>query len=615
MPPTLHHPHRSGVPVRRRRVVIAAITLVCLGVGVLAATSATADPTRRPSPTTPTSRPPASVPVSPASPSSPPAPSGTANPSGLPSAPASPSTAAVMPTGTAPENGGGNPWGWDIAGTVANAVMAFLDKVAAQTGGPVFDLLGRTVLATPDLTHQAEVRALWTACLAAADTGFVLFIVIAGVQLASRQTLQSRYGFKQLVPRLLIGMVAANCSLPLITTAIQLANAVTAAVTHGALDGKPAQQAIHQIVAQALHQHNFLESCLELGVIVLGVAVLVSFIARLAILILLIAASPLALACFALPQTEGVARLWCRGVAGVLAIQIAQAVTLVAIARVFLTPRAHLFLGLPTDAASLINLLVAATLLWIMCKIPGWVRRVVFRQPITLLPGRPQLMPRTVSRVVKGVIVARTLGALGLAGHSARAATAHRPRAGSTARSTASVAQRPRRTATAGSARRPTRTHASGQVRRSARVTAPAAFSHAPTVQTPLAAAAGSAAAPAFSHAPSPAAARRSGSVPPRRPQFSHEARPQPPTSAPTPASAPRFSHAQPAAPTPPANTAPAAPRTVSHPAQPVFSDAPSRQSAPKRPPAPGSPVFSDAPKPAPTRGSRRRRPDRKDIP
>jgi hypothetical protein len=529
----------------------------------------------------------------------------------------------VIPTGGAPEDGGGNPWGWDIAGTVANAVMAFVAKVAVQTGGPVFDLLGRTVLATPDLTHQAEVRALWTACLVAADTGFVLFIVIAGVQLASRETLQSRYGFKELVPRLLVGMVAANCSLPLITTAIQVTNAVTAAVTHEALDGTPTRQAVHQIATQALHQRNFLASCLGLGVIVLAVAVLASFVARLAILILLIAVSPMALACFASPQTEGAAKLWCRGVAGVLTIQIAQAVTLVALVRVFLIPRAHLFLGLPSDAAGLINLLVAATLLWIMCKIPGWVRRLVFRQPITLLPGRPQLVPHSVSRVVKGLIVAKTLGALGLVGHrAARTATTARsmarPRAGTSA---ARAAHGPKQSGPPVTARRAGRTRAPGQTRPFAHPrgpAGPAAFSHAPTVQTPFAAPAGSPTPPAFSHAARPAASPRPGSAP-ARPQFSHAPTRQTAASTPSaPASAPQFSHAQP--PTPARAGLSASGR--SRPAPPVFSDAPVHQAAPKRPPAPAALVFSDPPKPSsrqpnPRQPSprRRRRPDRKDTP
>jgi hypothetical protein len=517
----------------------------------------------------------------------------------LPSWPAAPTGGEVLPTGGAPEDGGGNPWGGDIAGTVADAITAFVAKVVAQTSGPVFDLLGRTVLATPDLTHQAQVRALWTACLVAADTGFVLFIVIAGVQLAARETVQTRYGFKQLIPRLLVGMIAANCALPVIAQAITLTNAVTAAVTHEALDTTTTHAAVHQIATQALHQHNFLESCLELGIIVLAVAVLLSFVARLAILILLIAGSPLALACFALPQTDGVARLWCRAIGGVLGIQIAQAVTLVALARVFLTPRAHLLLGFPTDANSLINLLVAITLLWIMCKIPGWVRRLVFRQPLTLLPGRPHLVPRTVSRVVKAVVITKTLGALGVFGHRTAGHAATRPHAASTgprvrrAPGARPAAARPaRRTGTT----RPTPARPAPA--------GPAAFSHAPVTQTPLPGPAGYTGPPAFSHAPAPATPRRLAGPPPT-PRFSHAAATHQPGPPPAPRpSVPRFSHpAQPAT----AAAALARPATLAPPPAAVFSHAPAAEAAPRRPPTPATPVFSDAPTPAPPSPHRRR--------
>jgi hypothetical protein len=534
----------------------------------------------------------------------------------LPSWPTAPTGGEILPTGGAPENGGGNPWGWDIAGTVADAITAFVAKVVAQTSGPVFDLLGRTVLATPDLTHQDQVRALWTACLAAADTGFVLFIVIAGVQLAARETVQTRYGFKQLIPRLLFGMIAANCALPVIAQAITLANAVTAAVTHQALDATTTRAAVHQIATQALHQHNFLESCLELGIIVLAVAVLVSFVARLAILILLIAGSPLALACFALPQTDGVARLWCRAFAGVLAIQIAQTVTLVALARVFLTSRAHLLFGFPADANSLVNLLVAATLLWIMCKIPGWVRRLVFRQPLTLLPGRPHLVPHTVSRVVKAVVITKALGALGVFGHRTASRAATRPHAGAAgprvrrAPTARPAAARPtRRTGTASPAPvRPAPVRPASVRPASAGL---AAFSHAPVTQTPLPASVGHAGPPTFSHTPAAAPPHTPAGRPPA-PRFSHAATAQQPVPPPTtrPA-APRFS--QPATP-PTVMARPTAPAATDPRA--VFSHASTAQAAPRRPPAPATPAFSDAPTPTPHRRRiRTRRTDTKASP
>src|SRR5262249_19788437 len=77
----------------------------------------------------------------------------------------------------------------------------------------------------------------------------------------------------------------------------------------------------------------------------------------------------------ALPQTEGIARWWWRALAGVLAIQAAQAVVLVAALRLFFTePWAALVTGTaagPGSAAAFdgIQLLF---LLYILIRIPFW---------------------------------------------------------------------------------------------------------------------------------------------------------------------------------------------------------------------------------------------------
>ena len=76
---------------------------------------------------------------------------------------------------------------------------------------------------------------------------------------------------------------------------------------------------------------------LALFAVALVLILAVVFVARLMLTVLLIAVAPLALACHALPQTEGIARWWWRAFAGLLLIQSAQALVLVAAARVFFT--------------------------------------------------------------------------------------------------------------------------------------------------------------------------------------------------------------------------------------------------------------------------------------
>jgi hypothetical protein len=112
-------------------------------------------------------------------------------------------------------------------------------------------------------------------------------------------------------------------------------------------------------------------------VAVLATVVLATYVIRLALVVLLVVAAPVALVCHALPQTEGLARLWWRAFAGTLAVQVAQSLVLVTALRVFLASGGPSNLGI-SSTGGMVDLLVAACLCWVMVKIPTWVGRMVF---------------------------------------------------------------------------------------------------------------------------------------------------------------------------------------------------------------------------------------------
>jgi hypothetical protein len=93
-------------------------------------------------------------------------------------------------------------------------------------------------------------------------------------------------------------------------------------------------------------------------------------------LTLLTAAAPLALACHALPHTEGLAYLWWRAITGVLGVQAAQALVMITALRVFFTSEPVLFGHHQTKA--LFDLLLVVCLLYVLIRIPSWVSRMVF---------------------------------------------------------------------------------------------------------------------------------------------------------------------------------------------------------------------------------------------
>ncbi len=97
---------------------------------------------------------------------------------------------------------------------------------------------------------------------------------------------------------------------------------------------------------------------------------------RAVLVMLLIVGAPFALACHALPQTEGIANLWWRSLAAVLSIQIAQALVLVTAIKVLLVTNGSASLGL--GGSSLVLLLVVLCVFWIMLRIPVWAERIVF---------------------------------------------------------------------------------------------------------------------------------------------------------------------------------------------------------------------------------------------
>ena len=99
-----------------------------------------------------------------------------------------------------------------------------------------------------------------------------------------------------------------------------------------------------------------------LGLIVaaLALGLLVTCVGRAALVAILVAGAPLALALHALPQTNGLARLWWRALATALGVQVGQALVLVVALRVFFDADRARVLGIGTN--QLADLLVSGGL-------------------------------------------------------------------------------------------------------------------------------------------------------------------------------------------------------------------------------------------------------------
>ena len=110
---------------------------------------------------------------------------------------------------------------------------------------------------------------------------------------------------------------------------------------------------------------------LALVAVILALVFAVTYVLRLMGVILLTAVAPLALACYALPQTAWAARWWWRAMTAVLVIPAAQALVMTAAVKVFFTTA-----WVNTSSGQyLLHMIITICLLYILLRIPFWIAR------------------------------------------------------------------------------------------------------------------------------------------------------------------------------------------------------------------------------------------------
>src|SRR5437868_5358647 len=184
--------------------------------------------------------------------------------------------------------------GWfDVVCKAKKAINGWFTDLVKDAINPVFGMLGKSLLATPQLDQQSRVQGLWTGSLVVANACYVLLVLIGGITLMGRQSLQSSYTVKDIAPRLVVCMVASNVSLLLIGKAIEFANALSAALLGQGVDPEDAAGQLQKIVLHAVNPTD-VSMFIVLGVIwvvVLALVLVLIYIVRIMLTILLIAAA------------------------------------------------------------------------------------------------------------------------------------------------------------------------------------------------------------------------------------------------------------------------------------------------------------------------------------
>jgi hypothetical protein len=265
----------------------------------------------------------------------------------------------------------------DFGCKAGQAITGWFAGLVTSAVNPLFGLLGKTLLSTPQAGSFGTVRSLWAGSLAIADAGYVLLILAGAVLIMTHQSAQSSYAVKDIAPRLVTGFIASNLSLVIAGQAVSLADGLSAALAGQGLNPAASAVMLRSLIERVVATAGLFFILLAVFAIVLVVVLTVIYVTRLMLTVVLIAVAPLALACHALPQTEGIARWWWRAFTGILLIQSAQAIVLVAAARLFFTEQwLSLIAGAAgPQAAVALDAVQLLCLLYILIRIPFWIGR------------------------------------------------------------------------------------------------------------------------------------------------------------------------------------------------------------------------------------------------
>ncbi|WP_035851180.1 hypothetical protein [Kitasatospora azatica] len=298
---------------------------------------------------------------------------------------------------------------WDIPGQIRQAITGWLADLIRPLVNPLINSVVRALLTTPDPASSPRIRELWEAMRVIAVAGYGLFVLAAGITTMTHGSIQQRWGVQDLLPRLVLGIAASNLSLTICTTLLELTNAIAAAIFgDGVSADDVAGTLIGLLLAQLTGDAPLYILVIQLVALTLGAVLLITVLVRTAAIILLTVASPLMLACHAHPLSDGVARLWWRAYLGCLGTEIAQAIAFLVCVKALLDPNNY---GLVTLGATtqLINLMLLCCTLYLLIKIPSWIRRIVTApaRTITGSAAGPKIPGLRILRKV-------ALGALGM---------------------------------------------------------------------------------------------------------------------------------------------------------------------------------------------------------
>jgi hypothetical protein len=261
----------------------------------------------------------------------------------------------------------------DFTCQISQSITSWFASLVESAINPVLGIIGNDLLSTPQPGSFPAVTGMWGTSLSVADAAYVLFVLAGGILLMGYETVQVSTSAKEIAPRLFLGLAAANLSLIFISRAIDLGNGLASALAGQGADPQSAGAALSTTIRNSISTGGIFIILLALVAVILALVLAVTYVLRLMGLILLTAVAPLALACYALPQTAWAARWWWRAMTALMVIPAAQALVMSAAVKVFFTTA-----WVNTSISQyLLHMLITICLLYILMRIPFWISKPV----------------------------------------------------------------------------------------------------------------------------------------------------------------------------------------------------------------------------------------------
>ena len=296
--------------------------------------------------------------------------------------------------------GGLNPLNW--AGDIVNAVFTIVGKALLEAMRGFVDWalgLGGSSLNFVTLTpaegtyDSPTVRSLWDFSRAIVNAALAVIVMLGGFNIILKEHTRSPYHeAMELLPRVILAVLAANLTIEFARLLIDVNNAISAAIGDVSLPGydqaTPSQEGIALIFTAVAY-----------GVV--AILLVFQMLMRLALLAMLIVLGPVAALMWVLPQTQQWTRWW----VDLFTTTVFQQAVQVMVLRLGSSLMVELTPGSMSNA--LLTMLLGLAVCWLTLKVPSLLRSSRSAAGIT--------------NVLTLAAVTHAMGGLGAAGRAASA--------------------------------------------------------------------------------------------------------------------------------------------------------------------------------------------------